>query len=112
MGAYALPAPIDDLRHVAEHYRERPKIRCACPLRRGLGEDIAEPPWRLQTCRIWSRHIDHASAALRLYADGQQCDPDQFFLQDALCAGYHALSERDCSRPPGLRRCRRQAALA
>ena len=33
-----------------------------------------------------------AGAALRLHPDGQQRDPDQFFLQDALRAGHHALS--------------------
>src|SRR5216683_2024395 len=58
------------------------------------------------------RAVDQEGAALRLHPDGQQCDPDQFFLQDAFRAGHHALSERDCSRPSGLRLCRRQAALA
>ena len=34
MGAHALPAPVDDLRHGAEHHRERPEIRRARALRR------------------------------------------------------------------------------
>src|SRR5882757_8110593 len=103
MGTYTLPAPVDDLRHGAEHDRERPKIRCARSLRCSLGEDIAEPSRCLQACRVWSWYVDHAGAALRLYPDGQQRDSHQLVLQAALCPGYYALSERDWSRPPGFR---------
>src|ERR1700723_3599262 len=112
MGTHALPAPVDDLRDGAEHHREWSKIRCARSLRRGLGKNIAEPSWCLQARRIWSRYLDYAGAALWLHPDGQQRDPDQLFLQIALRAGYHALSERDWSRPSGLRHRSRQAALA
>ena len=68
-------------------------------LRPGLGENPAESSRRLQACRIRSRHLDHAGAALRLHPDGQQRDPDQLLLQAALRAGHHALSERDRPRP-------------
>ena len=60
---------------------------------------LAEPSRRLQACRVRSRHVDDAGAALWLHADGQQRDPDQLVLQAALRAGYHALSERDRPRP-------------
>jgi len=33
------------------------EIRRACSLRRSLGEDIAEPPRRVQTRRVWSWHF-------------------------------------------------------
>ncbi len=91
MGANPLPAPVDDLRHGAEHHRERPQIRSAQALRPRLGEDPRGPSRRLQTCRVRPRHVDHAGTALRLHADGQQRHPDERLLQAAFRPGPHAL---------------------